>query len=66
LAACDSSASENVIEEEAVVNTNGVRFHTAGNHFVINWQTAGGWTGCRLLQLRLNDGSEHTAMFMFR
>jgi len=33
--------------------------------FVINWKTDASWTGCRVLQVRLADGTVHSAMYRF-
>ncbi|MGH8185299.1 MAG: PxKF domain-containing protein, partial [Steroidobacteraceae bacterium] len=44
-----------------------IRYDAAGRQFVYNWQTDRAWSGsCRLLQLTLNDGTEHVASFQFR
>lgn len=63
---CDAAPSS-VVEEEATTTGGTVlRYDSATNQFVYNWQTAKSWTGCRLLQLTLADGTQHYAKFNFK
>ena len=41
------------------------KLRSTANQFVFNWQTSKSWTGCRVLQLMLDDGTEHVALFQF-
>lgn len=63
--ACDAAPSS--IVEEQLNPTGGTTFrYDAGeNQFIFNWDTSSSWRGCRLLQLRLADGSVHLAKFEF-
>lgn len=41
------------------------RYDAAENQFVFNWQTQKEWTGCRALQLTLNDGAQYWLTISF-
>jgi len=43
-----------------------LRYDAIANQFVYNWQTSSSWTGCRVLQLTLKEGTTHLARFSFR
>jgi hypothetical protein len=62
--ACDGSGEGGVAEETEAPGSTSITF--ADGMFQYNWQTESSWTGCRVLELRLNDGSLHTAKFQFR
>ena len=62
--ACDASPTTIVEEELVAPGDTVVRF--SGDHFIFNWQTSRDWTGCRILQLSLADGSVQYAKFQFR
>jgi hypothetical protein len=56
--------SADVIEELAAPGSTVFRFD--GTQFIYNWQTVKGWNGCRLLQVKLSDGTSHYAQFTFK
>lgn len=62
--ACDGSGEGAVAEETEAPGSTSIAF--ADGMFHYNWQTESSWTGCRVLELRLNDGAVHTAKFQFR
>jgi hypothetical protein len=59
-----SVTSADVIEELAAPGSTVFRFD--GTQFIYNWQTVKGWNGCRLLQVKLSDGTSHYAQFTFK
>jgi hypothetical protein len=65
-AACDGPpvplAGDNALPSGA----SALRFDISTQQFVFNWQTSISWTGCRVLQLILDDGTTHVARFSFR
>ena len=52
------------IEELAAAGQTVFRFD--GTRFIYNWQTLKSYTGCRLLQVKLSDGTSHYAKFTFK
>lgn len=62
--ACDGSSEGGVAEETEAPGSTLITF--ADGTFQYNWKTESSWTGCRLLELKLNDGALHTAKFQFR
>lgn len=61
--ACTPGAPQGSVETSAT--TTGLRSLGNGN-WIYNWQTAGYAGTCRTLELRLDDGSVHEALFRFR
>ena len=46
--------------------TAGLSYGAASGHYTYGWQTQAAWAGtCQQLKLTLNDGTTHTAVFMF-
>ncbi len=62
--ACDASPSD--IVEEQLTSPGSTVFRYDGTQFIFNWQTTKGWSGCRLLQVQLADGTSHYAKFNFK
>jgi len=60
---CDAVQAD-AIEELAAAGQTVFRFD--GTQFIYNWQTVKGWGGCRLLQVKLSDGTLHYAKFTFK
>jgi len=44
----------------------GISYDAASGTFTYNWQTNGGWTGCRKLTIKLRDNSTHELRFRFQ
>jgi hypothetical protein len=64
---CDSGALIDPIEETTTANASGLIYDSTADQYVYTWKTAKAWAGtCRELNLKLNDGSAHTASFMFK
>jgi hypothetical protein len=63
--ACDSSAPLSDLEGTQTPGGSTLTYSPDTYHY--NWKTEGSWAGtCRILIVKLNDGSEHTALFKFR
>jgi len=58
------AAAVDVVEELSAPGSTVFRFD--GTQFIYNWQTVKGWGGCRLLQVKLSDGTSHYAQFTFK
>ena len=63
--ACDTNVPTAAAEESDAAGSTGIRFEL--DKFIYNWKTAAAWQGtCRVLQLTLNDGTEHVVAFKFK
>jgi uncharacterized repeat protein (TIGR01451 family) len=62
---CSDSAPVNNLEEAESPGSNTLTYSPDQYHF--NWKTEKSWGGtCRVLVIKLNDGSTHTALFKFK
>jgi len=52
--------------EETLSSPGATVFRFDGTQFIYNWQTLKNYTGCRLLQVTLADGTQHHAKFQFK
>jgi hypothetical protein len=52
--------------EETLSSPGATVFRFDGAQFIYNWQTLKSYTGCRLLQVTLTDGTQHFAKFQFK
>jgi len=53
--------------EEVLASPGSTVFRCDGTQFIYNWQTSKSWAGtCRILTVRLADGTTHTAQFTFK
>ena len=65
--ACDASAPGAVIEETVSAGGSSLSYDPTTDQYSYIWKTDRGWRGtCRMLVVRLNDGTEHLAKFRFR
>ena len=65
--ACDTSATSVLAEETTAPGSTEIRWDATLQQFQYNWNTDKAWAGtCRVLQLTLNDGTQHIALFKFR
>jgi hypothetical protein len=65
--ACGAGAPSGIVGENATASGGTVlRYDGTAGQFVYNWDTSRSWTGCRALQLTLNDGTKHLAVFQFK
>ncbi|MCA1640416.1 MAG: DUF5011 domain-containing protein [Acidobacteria bacterium] len=65
--ACSTSAP--VSDLEGIVTSGGstLTYDAGSDQYHYNWKTENSWAGtCRLLVVKLNDGSEHKAQFKFK
>ncbi|HEX6189873.1 MAG TPA: PxKF domain-containing protein [Pyrinomonadaceae bacterium] len=63
--ACDSSAP--LSELEGTETTGGSTLTYSPDTYQYNWKSESSWAGtCRILIVKLNDGTEHTALFKFK
>jgi hypothetical protein len=64
---CSESASVNAVDASstAAVGT-GLRYDDAAGQYVYVWKTDAASTGCVRFELKLTDGTLHTALFSFR
>ncbi len=61
---CDTADARSAIE---LTDGGSLSYDAAADTYSFAWKTDREWAGtCRLLSVRLNDGSEHTAYFDFR
>jgi len=64
---CNSNAPGGPAENADSAGHSTLHYDTGSGQFVYNWKTMKSWTGsCRILTLRLNDGTEHLALFKFK
>ncbi len=63
--ACGAVAGDEVTETVTAGNSR-LHYDAGVDQYVYVWKTERSWKGCRLLTVRLKDGSVHTAMFEFR
>jgi len=65
--ACDASEPGSVIEETISAGGSGLTYDAAADRYTYVWKTQKAWKGtCRILSVRLTDGSEHFAKFRFK
>ena len=64
---CDaSSGSTSPIEETVTAGNSGLQFDPTTQTYTYVWKTDKGWAGtCRILVVKLVDGSERSALFQF-
>ncbi|MFI3185098.1 MAG: PxKF domain-containing protein [Methylococcaceae bacterium] len=64
---CSSTAVSDAIEETVTAGNSGLSYDAANDQYKYIWQTTKSWKGkCRQLIVKLNDGSEHKANFIFK
>ena len=64
--ACDSGAPQDAIEETLIVGASNLSYDAASDTYTYVWKTNKVWANtCRQLNIRLNDGTDHTANFKF-
>ncbi|MFC5577837.1 HYR domain-containing protein [Lysobacter niabensis] len=61
---CTSGALEDVVEETSTAGISTLNYDAAAHQYIYVWKTDKTWGGtCRQLQLKLADGTMHTANF---
>jgi hypothetical protein len=64
--ACNAAATTDTIEQYANTSTSQLHYDRLANQYVYNWKTQSTWANsCRQLVVKLIDGSEHRANFLF-
>lgn len=64
---CEGGVPSDVVEETVTAGGSGLQFDPASLTYLYVWATQKAWAGtCRGLTLRLDNGSEHLAVFRFR
>ena len=62
---CNSSAP--ISDLEGTETSGGSTLSYSPDQYLYNWKTESAWAGtCRVLVVKLNDGSEHTLLFKFK
>ncbi|MEO8574233.1 MAG: PxKF domain-containing protein [Pyrinomonadaceae bacterium] len=65
--ACDTSQPVGQIEETVNAGSSSLSYNATVDQYTYVWKTNKPWAGtCRLFIMRLDDGSQHSAMFRFR
>ncbi len=65
--ACSDGAPLSDIEETVTAGGSSLSYDAATDTYTYVWKTENSWAGtCRGLIVRLNDGSDHVALFKFR
>lgn len=65
--ACEGSAPVNEVEEVDTPGNSGLSYDPETDTYTYVWKTKKGWKGtCRQLIVKLNDGTDHTALFRFK
>ncbi|TFY99253.1 hypothetical protein EZ313_22065 [Ramlibacter henchirensis] len=63
---CNETTSEAPVEEVATPGSSGLAYDPTTDRYTLVWKTDNSWAGtCRILTLKLKDGSEHNAYFRF-
>jgi hypothetical protein len=62
-AACDASATVDNLEETVTAGSSSLSYDPLTDQYIYVWKTQKTWTGCHQLVVKLNDGTEHKAIF---
>ncbi len=64
---CDGSASVDPIEETVTAGSSSLTYDAGSDTYTYVWKTDKAWAGsCRQLTVRLNDSTDHLALFRFK
>jgi hypothetical protein len=64
---CDATELGNLIEQTATAGSSSLSYDAAADQYNYVWKTDKSWKGtCRMLFVRLNDGTQHMAKFRFK
>ncbi|HEX5692445.1 MAG TPA: PxKF domain-containing protein [Roseiflexaceae bacterium] len=65
--ACSSGAPTDEIEQTTTASASGLKHNAPAGQYGYTWKTDKEWAGsCRLLTIKLIEGSEQSALFQFR
>ena len=62
---CGSTDPVDRVEQTVTASSSGLTYDATTGLYTYVWKTSRGWTGCRQLVVRLDDGREYTANFQF-
>jgi len=64
---CDTSEPSDVVEETVTAGGSSLSYSATTDQYSYVWKTDKGWKGtCRMLDIKLKDGSDHLAKFKFK
>jgi uncharacterized repeat protein (TIGR01451 family) len=64
---CANNVPVNVLEETDTPGNNSLTYDAGSDRYQYNWKTEKSWAGtCRVLVVKLSDGTTHTANFKFK
>ena len=63
---CSTTAPSDEIETTVGASTSGLQYDATSNQYTYVWKTVKGQTGCRQVNVKLADGSDHIALFKFK
>ena len=64
---CDTGAALSEVETTTTAGASSLSYSAGDDTYTYVWRTDKAWAGtCRMFQLKLDDGSTHTASFKFR
>ena len=63
---CDTASAADAIEETVAAGGSSLSYDATTDQYVYVWKTDKAWVNtCRQLHVKLSDGSNHLANFMF-
>jgi hypothetical protein len=64
---CDTNAPVNEVESTTTAGSSSLTYSAGTDTYTYVWKTDTAWAGtCRMLQVKLDDGTTHEAMFKFK
>jgi predicted extracellular nuclease len=65
--ACDATSPGSEVEETVAAGGSSLTYNSDTDQYSYIWKTSKSWKGtCRILVVKLNDGTEHYAVFSFK
>ena len=65
--ACDATSPGSEIEETVTAGGSSLSYDAGADQYSYTWKTSKSWAGtCRMLVVKLNDGTTHYAVFSFK
>jgi hypothetical protein len=65
-ASCTTAAITDPIEQTVTAGNSSLSYDPASDTYTYVWKTIKGWTGCRVLTVQLDDGTQHLAYFKLK
>ena len=63
---CSTALPTDVIETTVAASSSGLQYDAASGQYSFVWKTTKGATGCRQVNIKLADGTDHIALFKFK